>query len=135
MRKFPLYFFIILIAGSSFGYGQVPVRKKINIDENWKFHFGNAADPAKDFNYSIATIFSKSGGAAGTAIDARFNDSSWKMLNLPHDWAVELPDGKGKGSCIWEPLSTWESIFDKDGKSNDFIKMYDAMSKKYITGN
>jgi hypothetical protein len=22
--------------------------------------------------------------------------------------AFELPRGKGKGTCIWEPLSTWE---------------------------
>ena len=66
-------------------------QKKINIDEGWKFHFGNAANPEKDFNYSIATVFSKSGGAAKTAIDPRFNDSAWRTLNLPHDWAVELP--------------------------------------------
>ena len=66
-------------------------RKQINIDENWKFAFGHASNPEKDFNYSIKTIFSKSGGAFGTAIDPRFNDSSWRTLNLPHDWAVELP--------------------------------------------
>ena len=69
----------------------VPTRKKINIDEDWKFHFGNASDPVRDFNYSIATVFSKSGGGRGTAIDPRFNDSAWRELNLPHDWAVELP--------------------------------------------
>ncbi|WP_207513748.1 beta-galactosidase GalA [Longitalea luteola] len=67
------------------------LRKHINLDEDWRFHFGHAADPEKDFNYSIATIFSKSGGAAGTAIDPRFKDSGWRKLNLPHDWAVELP--------------------------------------------
>jgi Arabinogalactan endo-1,4-beta-galactosidase len=67
------------------------VRKHISLDEDWRFHFGHAADPARDFNYGIATIFSKSGGAAGTAIDPRFNDSAWRQLNLPHDWAVELP--------------------------------------------
>jgi beta-galactosidase len=61
------------------------------MNEGWKFHFGHAADPAKDFNYSIATIFSKTGGAARTAIDARFDDSKWRTLDLPHDWAVELP--------------------------------------------
>ncbi len=49
--------------------------------------------------------------------------------------AFELPDGKGKGTCIWEPLSTWESIFDRDGKANDYMKLYDEFSKKYILGN
>src|SRR5687767_14127478 len=66
------------------------LRRHINLDEDWRFHFGHAADPAKDFNYSISTIFSKSGGAAGTAIDARFKDSGWRKLDLPHDWVVEL---------------------------------------------
>ena len=70
---------------------QISTRKKINIDDNWKFHFGNASDPSKDFNYSIRTIFSKSGGAVETSIDPRFKDSGWRNLDLPHDWAVELP--------------------------------------------
>ena len=92
MQSSRFYFFIILaFCSSSFCYGQTSLRKKINIDDNWKFHFGHAANPEKDFNYSIATIFSKSGGAARTAVDARFNDSTWRTLNLPHDWAVELP--------------------------------------------
>ncbi len=75
----------------SLGNAQSSLRKKTNLDENWKFHFGHAANAEKDFNYSIATIFSKSGGAQRTAVDARFNDSSWRTLDLPHDWAVELP--------------------------------------------
>src|ERR1700754_4848490 len=66
-------------------------RKKIDFDDDWRFAFGNANDPAKDFNYSIATIFSKTGAAQKTVIDPKFNDSSWRKLSLPHDWAVELP--------------------------------------------
>ena len=66
-------------------------RQKINLDNDWKFAFGHAANPEKDFNYSLRTIFSKSAGAAGTAIDPRFKDSAWRALDLPHDWAVELP--------------------------------------------
>ncbi|HTM91163.1 MAG TPA: glycoside hydrolase family 2 TIM barrel-domain containing protein, partial [Flavisolibacter sp.] len=69
----------------------VPQRKRINLDDNWRFHFGNAADASKDFNYSINVIFKKTGEAVGTAIDPKFNDSNWRTLNLPHDWAVELP--------------------------------------------
>jgi beta-galactosidase len=29
--------------------------------------------------------------AFGTAIEPRFRDSAWRTLDLPHDWAVELP--------------------------------------------
>lgn len=44
----------------------------------------------------------------------------------------ELPGGHGKGTCIWEPLSTWERIFDKGGKSNELISIYDDISSKYL---
>ena len=86
-----LTFCFAFCISSFFCLSQNPVRQKINFDENWKFAFGNAGDPKKDFNYSLVTIFSKTGAARGTAIDARFNDSSWRNLDLPHDWAVELP--------------------------------------------
>lgn len=66
-------------------------RQQLNFDADWKFQFGHAANAEKDFNYTIATIFSKSGGAAKTAVDPKFDDSKWRQLNLPHDWAVELP--------------------------------------------
>lgn len=62
-----------------------------NFDENWRFAFGHAADPAKDFHFTVANIFAKTGKAEGSAIDPKFDDSSWRQLNLPHDWAVELP--------------------------------------------
>jgi beta-galactosidase len=75
----------------SFAVAQTSNRKKINFDNDWKFHFGNANDPSKDFNYSVNVIFKKTGEATGTAINPKFKDSGWRKLNLPHDWAVELP--------------------------------------------
>lgn len=66
-------------------------RQRIAFDDGWKFHFGHAAHAEKDFNYSIATAFSKSGNALKTAIDPKFIDSTWTNINLPHDWAVKLP--------------------------------------------
>jgi len=62
-----------------------------NFDEDWKFAFGHAADPARDFNFTVSNIFAKTGKAEGSAIDPRFDDSTWRTLTLPHDWAVELP--------------------------------------------
>ena len=49
-----------------------------------------------------------------------------------NDIVFNLPNGRGKGTCIWEPLSTWEQIFDKDGKSNDLIKTYDKIAGQYL---
>lgn len=46
--------------------------------------------------------------------------------------AFELPGGKGKGTCIWEPLSTWEKFFDDQGKSNQLLLIYDELSKEFI---
>ena len=54
--------------------------RHINFDTDWKFHFGDASDPSKDFNYTVATIFSKTGNAHGTAIDDKFNDTSWRKF-------------------------------------------------------
>ncbi len=66
-------------------------RETIRFDADWKFHFGNAADPAKDFNYRVANIYSKSGKAENSAIDPKFKDEDWSIVQLPHDWVVELP--------------------------------------------
>src|SRR5436189_4794838 len=66
-------------------------RQHLNFDNDWKFSFGHAANPEKDLNYSIANIFSKTGVAPGTAIEAKYDDKKWKTIDLPHDWVVELP--------------------------------------------
>ncbi|HBZ68050.1 MAG TPA: hypothetical protein DEO70_14540 [Bacteroidales bacterium] len=79
---------ILLIPGFITAQG---TRQKICIDSDWKFHPGHASDPLQDFNYKIANIFAKTGKAEGTAIDPKFDDKGWRSLNLPHDWAVELP--------------------------------------------
>ncbi|WCT11979.1 glycosyl hydrolase 53 family protein [Mucilaginibacter jinjuensis] len=50
-----------------------------------------------------------------------------------NDIAFSIPNNKALGTFIWEPLSTWEQIFDKDGKSNAYIDLYDGIAKKYIT--
>jgi beta-galactosidase len=86
---------LLLLLTSAFFYNinaqaQSP-RQRINFDNDWKFHFGHAGDPVKDFNFSIANIFSKNGKGENTPVDKKFNDSTWRKLNLPHDWAVELP--------------------------------------------
>ena len=84
-------YLLLLLCVCWLSVGNAQVYEKQLLDDRWKFHFGHAGNPEKDFNYGIANIFAKSGAAAKTAIDPKFNDSSWRTLNLPHDWAVELP--------------------------------------------
>ena len=75
-----------------FSSAQLQPRQKIDFDAGWKFHFGHTSNPEKDFNYSISTIFSKSGSSSPlNAMDAKFKDSTWINVNIPHDWAVALP--------------------------------------------
>ncbi len=70
-----------------------PIQSKqtVLMDRNWKFSFGHASNPGQDFGFGIANLFAKSGKSEGTAIDPAFDDSGWRTLDLPHDWAVELP--------------------------------------------
>ncbi|GAO40999.1 beta-galactosidase GalA [Flavihumibacter petaseus] len=88
MRLYSLILFVFFAALTIQASAQ---RSHELFDEGWRFAFGHAALPEKDFSYSLRTVYSKSGGATGTAIDPAFNDSSWRKLDLPHDWAVELP--------------------------------------------
>lgn len=48
-----------------------------------------------------------------------------------NDIVFQLPGNKGIGSCIWEPISWGETIFEKNGKSNDLITIYPTLKKKY----
>jgi beta-galactosidase len=49
-----------------------------------------------------------------------------------NELSFNVAGGKGKGSCIWEPLSTWERFFDIEGKANDYLLIYDEMNRKYL---
>src|SRR5215831_4418942 len=91
MKKLTALVFLTTCVYSFIVAQEISPRRHINFDNDWKFHPGHAADASKDFNYSIAVIFSKSGKSERTAIDPRFKDSAWRTLQLPHDWVVELP--------------------------------------------
>jgi beta-galactosidase len=49
-----------------------------------------------------------------------------------NELSFNVADQRGKGSCIWEPLSTWEKFFDRNGKANEHLLIYDELSKKYV---
>jgi beta-galactosidase len=67
-------------------------RERLLLDFGWRFHFGNANDPAKDFGFggTRAGNFQKTGGFIA-ASSLAFDDSDWREVDLPHDWAIELP--------------------------------------------
>ena len=65
-------------------------RERLLADFGWRFHLGHANDPAKDFGFGQGRVFDKV-GRLFTPSGARFDDSGWQPVDLPHDWAVDLP--------------------------------------------
>ena len=69
-------------------------RECISFDENWQFAFGDASSPAKDFgcgteyfNYLTKAASIHNEGPYTPKFDA----SGWTIVDLPHDWVVDLP--------------------------------------------
>ena len=48
-----------------------------------------------------------------------------------NDIAFTAPKDKALGTFIWEPLSTWEQVFDRNGKANTYLDVYPGIAKKY----
>lgn len=66
------------------------MRRIFLLDYGWKFRLGDAASPKGDFGFGLDALFAKAGETSGPA-KPDFNDRNWRTVNLPHDWAVELP--------------------------------------------
>ncbi|MGB7132254.1 MAG: beta-galactosidase GalA [Candidatus Sulfotelmatobacter sp.] len=65
-------------------------RERLLFDFGWKFFQGHACDPSRDLGFGMDQgDFAKSGDFEFAT--QKFDDSKWRTLNLPHDWAVELP--------------------------------------------
>lgn len=69
-------------------------RERLLADFGWKFALGHANDPVKDFGWGRSTAFAKSGNlisGRNSVTATNFDDSTWKPVDLPHDWAIDLP--------------------------------------------
>jgi beta-galactosidase len=65
-------------------------REQLLLDFGWKFIFGHGSDPARDLGFGKnLEDFAKTGDFKFAQVG--YDDSKWRALNLPHDWAVELP--------------------------------------------
>lgn len=67
-------------------------REKYSLDANWRFALGHPSDTEQDFanGTSYFSYLAKAGYGDGAA-SPKFDDRAWRLLDLPHDWAVELP--------------------------------------------
>ena len=93
------------IAGSASALPAVGPREQLLFDFGWKFTFGNGTDPSKDLGFGYGQgDFAKTGEFKFAK--AEFDDSKWRTLDLPHDWAVELPfvHDNEQGSHGFKPI-------------------------------
>jgi beta-galactosidase len=87
-------------------------RERLLLDFGWRFHLGAAPDADFRFDYPEVGDLAKTRldqlamenklvandppiapdfGSEVSFVQPGFNDSGWRKLNLPNDWAVELP--------------------------------------------
>ncbi len=88
-------------------------RERWLMDFNWRFQLGDAPDAGKVFDYPEVRDLAKTHldqisqgtdlianlpdpvennlGSNVSFVKPAFDDSRWRTLDLPHDWAVELP--------------------------------------------
>ncbi|HUY14494.1 MAG TPA: beta-galactosidase GalA [Terriglobia bacterium] len=76
-------------------------RERLLLDFGWQFYMGDADKPPLDFNYGRYREYGETGdfflqesrgypGRPGPSSPA-FDGTGWRQIDLPHDWAVELP--------------------------------------------
>jgi beta-galactosidase len=82
------FLFSVALTVSLFGADNP--RERTSLDFGWRFAFGHASDTQKDHGHATGyfSYLAKAGYGDGPA-SVKFDDSSWRTLNLPHDWAVE----------------------------------------------
>lgn len=73
------------------------LRQTLSLDEGWRFHLGDVArgsfaggQGVNLYGPDITYHGAKAGSAWGAAARG-YDDSSWKRVDLPHDWVVEQP--------------------------------------------
>jgi len=71
-------------------------RQRLPFDFDWRFALGHAADVDRDFGFGRdQKTFAKQGQGVAAPTGAAFDDSTWQTVDLPHDWAVDLPFAEG----------------------------------------
>jgi len=76
-------------AGSSESPSPSAARERLLLDRGWMFHEGDIPFPVIT-GHQPSYDNAKAGSSSGAA-SPEYDDSSWKQVDLPHDWAVEQP--------------------------------------------
>ena len=108
-----------LAANTTIGFIASP-RQRISLDASWRFQLGDPPDVTTNVTYypeipDLAKLDTNEVGSATNTssetymetiridpiathagenvsfVETNYNDGAWRVLNLPHDWVVELP--------------------------------------------
>lgn len=82
MKLRPLFLSGLLMVCASAAVAASASRERLLMDFGWRFHLGN--------EWGAAHNLGKAGTGYGPAA-VGFSDVSWRRVDLPHDWVVELP--------------------------------------------
>jgi beta-galactosidase len=89
---------VLLACTTTFTAIAQSVREVTRLDEGWRFAFGNAADPKKDFGCGTEyfNYLTKANSIHNEGpYSQKFNDSAWQTVRVPHDWVTTLPYAPG----------------------------------------
>ena len=91
MKRF-IFNYAIILAMLCAAIPSQAQRQTTLLNADWKFSFGHALSFEKNFMTGTRyfNYLTKTGYGDG-ATDANFDDRYWRNVNLPHDWAVEVP--------------------------------------------
>jgi beta-galactosidase len=116
-------------------------RERLSLDRGWLFHQGDIVQPpivGHEESYSNAKA-----GSAGGAAGNEYDDSDWRHLDLPHDWAVEGPfDPKANVAQGYRPRGIgWYRRYlqvDPSERGKHFELQFDAIATHatvWVNGN
>ncbi|WP_229258516.1 beta-galactosidase GalA [Duganella rivi] len=116
-------------------------RERLSLDRGWLFHQGDIVQPpilGHEESYGNAKA-----GSAGGAAGNEYDDSDWRRLDLPHDWAVEGPfDPKANVSQGYRPRGIgWYRRYlkvDPADRGKHFELQFDAIATHatvWVNGN
>ena len=76
-------------------------RERTTLDAEWRFTKSDSTNADTNLKYAAIRLKKEAEGDVSFA-QPNFNDSQWRLLNLPHDWGIEgpfraeLPNATGK---------------------------------------
>lgn len=138
--SFKYFLWIVLYLFASISVAEES-RERFSLDRGWLFHLGDV--PFPEVKGHGASYNNAKAGNAGGAAATEFDDSDWRKLDLPHDWAVEGPfDPNANISQGYRPRGiSWYRRYlqiDEADRGKHFELQFDAIathSTVWVNGN